>query len=102
MYSNVLKSFFFSFNFHKFCQSGFYLDFFVKKQTEVFLKNIFIYSAQFFGEKYMIELWTKKVFKILVTSVNKTTGVLKLTYSLFFIQILNIFLYIFAIILLLL
>jgi len=26
------------------------------------MRNIFIYGAQFFGEKYMIEIFTKKIF----------------------------------------
>ena len=56
-------NFFFSFEFHRLCQSGFYLDFFLKKISEIFVKNIFIYSAQFTGEKYMIEELTKKVFE---------------------------------------
>ena len=42
-------------------QSGFYVDFFLKKMCEVFVKNVFIYTAQFFGEKYIIEVLTKKV-----------------------------------------
>jgi hypothetical protein len=58
----MLYSFFFSFEFFRFCQSGCYLDFFYKKCSEVFVRNIFIYSAQFFGEKYMIEVFTKKIF----------------------------------------
>lgn len=59
----LLNSFFFSFDFHRFCQSGFYVDFFLKKFGEVFVRNIFIYGAQFFGEKYMIEYLTKRFFE---------------------------------------
>jgi hypothetical protein len=59
----LLKSFFFLFDFHRFCQSGFYIDFFVKKIGEVFVRNIFIYGAQFFSEKFIIEQLTKKVFE---------------------------------------
>jgi hypothetical protein len=58
----MLYSFFFSFEFFRFCQSGCYLDFFYKKCSEVFVRNVFIYAAQFFGEKYMIEVFTKKIF----------------------------------------
>jgi hypothetical protein len=41
-------------------QSGFYIDFLFKKLVEIFIRNIFIYSALFFGEKYIIEHLTKK------------------------------------------
>ena len=58
----MLRNFFFSYNFFRFCQSGCYLDFFLKKLSEVFVRNIFVYGAQFFGEKYMIEIITKKIF----------------------------------------
>ena len=46
--------------FFKFIQNGFYLDFFIKKLAEIFVRNYFIYTAQFFGEKYIIEFLTKK------------------------------------------
>jgi hypothetical protein len=59
----LLKSFLFSCDFHRFCQSGFYIDFFLKKFSEVFVRNFFIYGAQFFGEKYMIEYITKRFFE---------------------------------------
>jgi len=85
----MLNSFFFKFDFHRFCQSGCYLDFFVKKFSEVFLRNFFIYSAQFFGEKYMIEILTKKIFKLFIVKTNKFIGLTKLFYSLFFIQVLS-------------
>jgi hypothetical protein len=32
-----------------------YFDYFYKKIAEIFVRNVFIYSAQFFGEKFMIE-----------------------------------------------
>ena len=32
-------------------QSGFYFDFFFKKFIDVFVRNFFIYTALFFGEK---------------------------------------------------
>ena len=37
------------------------MDFFFKKLCEVFVKNVFIYTALFFGEKYFIEVLTKKI-----------------------------------------
>jgi hypothetical protein len=51
-------------------QSGFYLDFFLKKIGEIFIKNIFIYTGLFFGEKYLIEVLTKKIEDNYVFNVN--------------------------------
>jgi hypothetical protein len=42
-----------TFSFFRFIQSGLYLDFFLKKLVELFVKNFFIYAAQFLGEKYI-------------------------------------------------
>ena len=60
----MLYNIFIDFIFRRFCQSGFYFDFFFKKLTEIFIRNFFIYGAQFFGEKYLIEVLTRKVFNI--------------------------------------
>jgi hypothetical protein len=57
----VLFNYLFNQRFILLIQSGFYIDFFLKKICEVFIKNIFIYSSQFFGEKYIIEVLTKKI-----------------------------------------
>lgn len=55
-------------------QSGFYFDFIFKKLAEVFIRNIFIYSAMFLGEKYMIEHLTKKVVDTFIFSSSKLVG----------------------------
>lgn len=89
----MLYSFFFSFDFFRFCQSGCYLDFFFKKCSEVFVRNVFIYSAQFFGEKYMIEVFTKKIFSNYVYLTNFWVSFNNLKYSFYFIQILIFFFY---------
>jgi hypothetical protein len=89
----MLKSFLFTFKFHRFCQSGLYLDFFIKKLSEIFVRNVFIYGALFFGEKYMIELLTKKIFNIFVLTFNKKFSFFKLSYSMFFINVLSILFY---------
>ena len=94
----MLNLFFTSFNFHRFCQSGFYLDFFVKKFSEVFIRNVYIYSAQFFGEKYIIEELTKKIFKKITVYLNKRTNFLRLLYSHFFIQMISFILYILVVV----
>jgi len=53
----------FNFKFFRFIQSGFYLDFIIKKIIEIFVKNYFIYTSHFFGEKYMVEFLTKKTLE---------------------------------------
>jgi len=55
-------------------QSGFYLDFFLKKLADVFIRNIFIYMSLFFGEKYMIEVITKKIIDNFVFNSNMYIG----------------------------
>lgn len=57
----MLYSYFIKFEFFRFSQAGYYFDFFLKKVGEFFVRNIFIYTALFFGEKYMIEVFTKKI-----------------------------------------
>ena len=57
----MLFSYFFHTRLILLFQSGFYMDFLLKKCCEVFIKNVFIYTSQFFGEKYFIEVLTKKI-----------------------------------------
>ena len=70
----MLYNFFISFKFVRFCQSGMYFDFFYKKISEVFLRNVFIYLGQFFAEKYMIEFLTKKIIVNSINFFNKYLG----------------------------
>ena len=93
----MLKNFFITFEFHRFCQSGFYFDFFYKKLTEVFVRNVFVYGAQFFGEKYIIEVLTKKVIDSIVFNTNKKIGWNKLPQTFFFIQYVSFIFFIFFI-----
>ena len=90
----MLYSFFITFKFHRFCQSGCYFDFFYKKISEVFVRNIFVYAAQFVGEKYMIEVLTKKIIDQSIFVLNKYIGWSNLKYFNFFYQFLSIFFYI--------
>ena len=91
----MLKFFIVDSSFLKFCQSGFYFDFFYKKFNEVFIRNFFIYSSQFFGEKYFIEVLTKRVFDETLYYSNKLISWNVLFYSWFFNQILLIIFYFF-------
>lgn len=51
-------------------QSGCYIDYIIKKITEILVRNIFIYSALFFGEKFIVEFISKKTIDNLVLFVN--------------------------------
>lgn len=70
----MLYNFFITFKFNRFCQSGGYIDFFIKKISEVFIRNVFVYAYQFFGEKYMIEVLTKKIIDKGIFTINKYIG----------------------------
>lgn len=86
-----------TFNFFRFIQSGLYLDFFLKKIIEIFIKNFFIYAAQFLGEKYMIEFLTKKVIDSSIFNTNKIINFDSLFYSNYFIQLITTFFFILTI-----
>jgi len=58
----LLNCFFLKVNLFNFFQSGFYLDFIIKKFAEMFARNVFVYLGIFFCEKFVIEFFTKKVF----------------------------------------
>lgn len=46
--------------FINFMQSGMYVDFILKQIGEMLTRNVFVYAAVFFGEKYIVEFATKK------------------------------------------
>jgi hypothetical protein len=64
-------------------QSGFYIDFFLKKVCDAFIRNVFIFSSIFFGEKYMIEKLTRKIIESFLFRSNKFFGFTLLNFSLF-------------------
>lgn len=70
-----------------------YVDFFLKKIIESYVRNSLIYSAQFFGEKYIIEYLTKKIIDSVIFNSNKIFFLIDLIYSYYFIQIVSIILY---------
>jgi len=84
-----------SFSFHRYIQSGFYLDFIIKKLSEIFIKNILIYSSIFFGEKFIIEYITKKIIDSYVFNYNKEFYTNNLNYLFYFSQIISFIFYIF-------
>lgn len=89
----MLKNYLFNFRFFKFIQNGMYIDFFIKKIIESYVKNSLIYSSQFFGEKYIIEYFTKKIIDSVIFNSNKIFSFIDLFYSFFFIQLISVFFY---------
>ena len=71
-----------------------FIDFFIKKTSEVFIRNFLIYGAQFFAEKYLIEHFTKKFFTFTVNIFNNVFFTNTLSYYYYFVQILSNVLYI--------
>ena len=67
----MLYSYLFKYRFIIFIQSGLYIDFFIKKLGEVFVRNFMVYTSNYFGEKYFIEVLTKKLIDNLVFKKNK-------------------------------
>jgi len=90
----MLKNKLFTFNFFRFVQTGLYVDFFIKKFIELFVKNYLVLTAQFFGEKYMIEFLTKKIIDSWFFNNNKLFGFFEFTASTFFVQFIS-FLFLF-------
>jgi hypothetical protein len=89
----MLNNIFITFKFSRFCQSGCYFDFFLKKLSDVFVRNVFVYTSQFFAEKYMIEVLTKKIIDKSIYVVNKYNGWNKLNYFTFFMQLITVIFY---------
>lgn len=92
----MLKNNLIKFKFFKFVQSGFYMDFIIKKLSEMFIRNVFIYSSIFFGEKYIIEYLTKKTIDSFIFNSNRF-NLLNLIESKYFLQIISIIIYLFFI-----
>lgn len=59
----------------------------------MFTRNVFILTSQFFAEKYMIEVFTKKILDSSIYLTNKFIGWSSLNYFNFFFQIIYIFFY---------
>ena len=89
----MLKNNLIKFKFFRFVQSGFYLDFIIKKISEIFIRNFFIYTSIFFGEKFIIEFFTKKIIDSFIFNSNKK-NIMILLESNYFIQIISFIFYI--------
>ncbi len=90
----MLYSYLFKYSFIIFIQSGLYIDFFIKKIGEVFVRNFLVYTSNYFGEKYFIEVLTKKLIDSFIFKQNKIFGWTSLPFFNFFYLIIIIILYI--------
>ena len=70
----MLYSYLFKYRFVIFVQSGLYMDFFIKKLGEVFVKNFLVYTSNYFGEKYFIEVLTRKLIDNTIFKNNQLFG----------------------------
>jgi hypothetical protein len=89
----MLGSFMFDSRFTSFCQSGWLVDFFLKKCAEVFVRNIFIYTSLFFSEKYIIEGLTKRIVDVYLSNTNRWFNFINFTHVNFFLNFLGFFFY---------
>lgn len=82
LYSHMFKP-----KYIMFLQSGLYFDFFIKKVGETFIKNFMVLTPLFFGEKYLIEVLTKKIVENFLIRFNKFVGLSSLSFFNFFLYI---------------
>ena len=81
-------------DFKRAAQSGFYVDFFFKNIFEATVRNLLIYTAQFFCEKYIIEFFTKKIFFNITYFINIFNKSTNFNYKYFFTQLIVLFFYV--------
>lgn len=92
----MLYSYIFKYKFVILIQSGLYIDFFCKKLGEVFIRNFLIYTSNYFGEKYFIEVLTKKIIDNFIFKNNRLFGITRLQFfNFFYITVLLVFYIIF-------
>jgi len=94
----MLRLYLVKFQFFKYIQSGLYIDFILKQFCEIFVRNFFIYTPLFFGEKFIIEYVTKKTIDSYIFNFNNMFNFIDLDYSYFFIQLISNLLYVLSII----
>lgn len=88
-----MNTYFLSNNFLKCVKNNLYIDYFVKKITEIFLKNYLVLTPMFFGEKYLIEIFTKKFTNTLLFNFFNIFKYKNYSNSYFFSNILTLFFY---------
>lgn len=91
-----------TFNFFRFSQTGMYVDFILKQILEYFVRNLLVYTALFFGEKYIIEFLTKKTIDSFVFNSNKLFIFTDLNFHNFFLTIISFIFYLLSFVFLIL
>jgi hypothetical protein len=94
----VLTLLFTQTRFINFFQSGFYLDYFIKKLVETLSRSLLVWAATFFGEKFFVEYLTKKSMDSMVSWANLFTFNRENYSSLFFLQVTTFSFYVFLIV----
>lgn len=61
--------------FERSLKSGIYIDFFLKKLAESFIRNVFVSGAFIVGEKYIIEHITKSTGDKIISLFNGTYSI---------------------------
>lgn len=87
----MLKINIFIFSFFSLVWFIYLIDFFLKKICEIFVRNFFIYTAQFFEEKYVIECLIKEIIDSLIFNINRAIGVRELFFVYYLIQLISLF-----------
>lgn len=77
-------------------QSSFYIDFFIKKLSAKFAKNLLVSTALFFCEKYLIEYTTKKFKDAYLSAYTRLYTSSIYFFNTFFCQVVIAMLYIIA------
>ena len=88
----MLTIFFLEMEMYNFIQCGLYLDYILKKVSELFTNNILVYTGIFFCEKFLVEFITKKIFDN-TFSVAKLFASTTFFFDSFFSQVLIILFY---------
>ena len=88
----MLGTVFFSNYFFTWSQCGFYIDFLIKKISEIFLRNYYVYTSQFFGEKYLVEYITKFFFNFIIFFCSKFLNYNNYYYNIFLYNIVAVIL----------
>lgn len=87
--------------FFRFSQTGMFIDFILKQIIEYFVRNLLVYTALFFGEKYIIEYLTKKTIDSFIFNTNSLFSNKDFSFNDFFLTIACVLFYLLCFIFLL-
>lgn len=81
---------------YNFFKSSFYFDFFIKKVSEAVVRNLSIYTAVFFCEKFIIEFLTQVSIDRAIKVLNSFTSSREFFFESFFCQFITLAFYFLA------